>query len=629
MRREPTSGGFTRPSLPDGFDRSRARERREDPGGWRLGPAVADGLAQAIASRRDIRRFRGDPVPRAALRRLLEAAHQAPSVGYMQPWRFIVIESDETKAKVRALCERERLRQAHRFDERARHFLELKVEGVAEAPIGLCVCCDHGDADTEVLGRATIPDTDLYSTACAIQNLWLTARCEGLGVGWVSFYQPADLRTVLDIPDRVEPVAYLCIGYPDERPTRPGLETSGWARRQALAPLVFQERFGSQTDWFETETRVPEEPPDRQAASADAVSRSNEPKLPPGIEHLAASVAPADHAAALSARDHADELVKPSASLGLLETVVERFSAATGAPPPARLREAVIVACADHGVARHRVSVFDQHVSAQVAGAAARGETAVGVLSAARESQLWVADFGLAHPSTGPVADHAVARGTADITRGPAMSSDQACQALLAGADLARDASTSADCLVLGEIGIANTTVAAALCAGLCGTTPRQVCGRGTGADSAGLERKEQVVSAALRANTDGTSDPFELLRRLGGLELAALAGATLAAAANRRMAILDGLAAGVAALVAVRLCPAARDYLIASHRSAEPAHALVLDELGLEPILDLRLRLGEASGAMLCLPLIESAGRLHRDMATFDSAGVAKQGCA
>ena len=140
----------------------------------------------------------------------------------MQPWRLIVIREDRHRAEVRRLAHRERLRQAARFDERAAEFLDKKIEGVVEAPLGICVCCDHGTPEAEILGRGTIPDTDVYSTACAIENMWLAARAEGLGVGWVSFYRPADLRALLGIPDRVDPIAYLCVGWPDERPVRPG-----------------------------------------------------------------------------------------------------------------------------------------------------------------------------------------------------------------------------------------------------------------------------------------------------------------------------------------------------------------------------------------------------------------------
>ncbi|MDQ3723341.1 MAG: 5,6-dimethylbenzimidazole synthase, partial [Actinomycetota bacterium] len=232
---------FLRPPTPAGNDPSRAQERAADPSGWRYTDSDLDVVHRVISERRDIRRFRPDPVADDVLRRVLQAAHRAPSVGLMQPWRLIVVREAATRIAVRQVAQRERLRQAERFDARAREFLDQKIEGVVEAPVGVCVCCDHGDPDAEILGRGTIPETDVYSTACAIQNLWLAARAEGLGVGWVSFYRPADLRAVLSIPEAVDPIAYLCVGWPDERPVRPGLEAGGWAARLPLEDVVMEE----------------------------------------------------------------------------------------------------------------------------------------------------------------------------------------------------------------------------------------------------------------------------------------------------------------------------------------------------------------------------------------------------
>jgi nicotinate-nucleotide--dimethylbenzimidazole phosphoribosyltransferase len=582
-----------RPLLGPELDASRAAERAADPRGWRLDEAARAALATVIEGRRDVRRFRPDPIDDALLQRVLAAAHRAPSVGLSQPWRFVVVRATETRARVRALAESERARQAPRFGARARAFLDQKVEGVLEAPVGLCVCCVAPPAGTEVLGRSTIPATDIYSTACAIQNLWLTARAEGLGVGWVSFYRPEELRAVLGIPQAVEPVAWLCVGWPDERPMRPGLERAGWARRRPLEEVVHVERW------------------------------------PAGDAPPIAAPLP-DAGARIAARDRADLLVKPAGSLGALEDLVERWSAATGAPPPAPLRAAHLILAADHGHAARGTSLFDGVVSGQVAAAAARGETAIGVLARAREETLVVADVGLRGPTPPGCVERRCAAGTADFVAGPAMMAEQRDAALAAGGDLARALldESDADCLVLDEIGIGNTATAAALLCALTGAQPAEVVGRGTGLDAQGVERKARTVAAALARVASGGAerpalDAADALRELGGLELAALVGAIHAAHDARTPVVLDGLAVGVAALVAVRLRPACREWLVAGHRSAEPAHALVLAELGLEPLLDLRLRLGEASGAALALPLIEQAGRLHREMATFAEAGV------
>ena len=581
-----------RPATPAGFDASRAAQRAAAPHGWRYSDAERESVHRVIAERRDIRRFRPDPVPDDVLRRVLEAGHRAPSVGLMQPWRLIVVRSTARRSAVRRLAQRERLRQADRFDERARQFLDQKIEGIVEAPLGIVVCCDHGDPDAEILGRATIPETDVYSTACAIQNLWLAARAEGLGVGWVSFYRPDDLRDLLAIPARVDPMAYLCLGWPDERPLRPGLEAAGWSARLPLADVVMEEAWA---------------PP---AGAADTPAGDGRYPAP-------------DRQAAIAVRDRSDRLVKPAGSLGALEGVLERWASITGAAPPERLRAGVLVFAADHGHARSGTSLFASEVSAQVASAAARGETAVGVLARTGGHALLVADVGLAGSTPDGVHDAKITAGSADMTQGPALAPAQVGAALEAGTRLAREISDEGiDCLILGEIGIGNTTTAAALVSVLTGTPATLTVGRGTGMDAAGVERKRAVVSAALGRHGSRLG-AAAALAAVGGLELGALTGAVLEAARRRLPVVLDGYAVGAAALAAAGLEPLSADALLAGHRSAEPGHDVVLAELGLEPLLDLRLRLGEASGGLLALPLIEAAGALHRGMATFAEAEV------
>lgn len=581
---------ITRPPTPEGFDPSRAAERAADPHGWKFPMAQLEAVYRAIAERRDIRRFRPDPVPDETLERILQAAHKAPSVGLMQPWRFVIVRDLQTRMAVRSLAQRERLRQADRFDERARHFLDQKIEGVVEAPLGVCVCCDHGNPDVEVLGRGTIPETDVYSTACAIQNLWLAARAEGLGVGWVSFYRPEDMSALLGMPERVDAIAYLCVGWPDERPVRPGLEAAGWSSRLPLEAVVMEERW------------------EEQATAAG----SAEPR--------------GDLVAMISARDRLDQLVKPAGSLGALEALIERWALVTGQPPPAQVRAGVLVCAADHGHAHRGTSLFGAEVSAQVAAAAARWETAVGVLARQGGHELLVADVGLAGSTPAGVLDAKVAGSSADMLTGPALSEEQLDRALATGARLCADlAAREVDCLVLGEIGIGNTATSAALVCALTGAPATLAVGRGTGLDAAGIERKRAAVQAALELH-GSPLDARAALVAVGGLELAALVGAASEAARRGLPVILDGYAVGVAALVAVRLDPAVREALFASHRSAEPGHALVLTEMGLEPLLDLRLRLGEAAGALLALPLIAAAGALHREMGTFEEAGVERR---
>jgi len=237
--------------------------------------------------------------------------------------------------------------------------------------------------------------------------------------------------------------------------------------------------------------------------------------------------------------------------------------------------------------------------------------------------RLLVADVGLRGDTPAGVRDCKVAHGSADMTAADALSADQFAEAMQVGAALAGELiDDGIDCLAVGEIGIGNTATAAALACLLTGAPPEATVGRGTGLDSEGLERKRSVVAAAL-ARHASASRPEDALRAVGGLELAALAGAMREAAARRVPVVLDGYATAAAALAAVRLHPLLVEVLIASHRSAEPGHEVLLAELGLEALLDLRLRLGEASGALLAIPLIENAGALHAQMGTFEEAGI------
>jgi 5,6-dimethylbenzimidazole synthase len=203
---------------------------------------------KAIYTRRDVRSFLPDPISQETILRLLDAAHHGPSVGFMQPWSFILVETDEKKSKLAWAADKERRALAIHYEgERETQFLSLKIEGIKQAPLTICVTCDPTRGGSHVLGRNSIPETDMMSTACAIQNMWLASCVEGLAMGWVSFYKKNDVRDILDIPPHVDPVALLSVGYTEHYPAAPILETSNWEKRRALEPLIFHERWGNST----------------------------------------------------------------------------------------------------------------------------------------------------------------------------------------------------------------------------------------------------------------------------------------------------------------------------------------------------------------------------------------------
>ena len=212
------------------------------------------GLYRAIYSRRDIRTFKSDPVPSDVLARIIRAAHHGPSVGFMQPWDFIMVQDTGIREKVKDLFDRERQAASIFFDEpRRSHYLSLKLEGILESPVNVCVTCDPTRADV-VLGRNSIQETDLYSTCCAVQNLWLAARAEGIGVGWVSILKQPQLRQILGVPLHVIPVAYLCLGYPMEFPQEPVLQSAGWRNRMNLEGLIHFDGWDNQPGTGHTDT---------------------------------------------------------------------------------------------------------------------------------------------------------------------------------------------------------------------------------------------------------------------------------------------------------------------------------------------------------------------------------------
>ncbi len=328
--------------------------------------------------------------------------------------------------------------------------------------------------------------------------------------------------------------------------------------------------------------------------------------------------------AAEQARRAYDAKTKPRGSLGRLEELGVRLAEIRGVVPRS-LEAAVVVVAGDHGVAAEGVSAYPQEVTTQMVANFAAGGAAINVLARQAGARLVLVDAGVAVPVVAEgVRSLRLGAGTASFTRGPAMSEEQARRGLEAGAALV-DELGGVDVVALGEMGIGNTTSASAIAAALLDVEPEAVCGRGTGLDDAGLARKIDAVRRGLEANS--ARDPLGVLAGLGGFEIAVLAGVVLGCARSRVAALLDGFITGAAALVATRLEPAVGDVLIASHRSPEPGHTLLLDALGLEPLLDLGLRLGEGSGAALALPLLRSAVAILEEMATFTDAGVTDAG--
>ena len=539
-------------------DATSAAERAAAPEAWAFDPTTRQGLYDVIAARRDVRRFRPDPIPDVLLERVLTAGHAAPSVGHSQPWRFLVVRDAGVRERAAGMADRERLAQAGLLDpDAARHLLDLQLEGIREAPLGVVICCDRRTPAAGVLGRATYPDADLWSCACAIQNIWLAARAEGLGLGWVTLFDPAHLADLFGLPDGIVTLGWLCLGWPDERPPAPGLERAGWSRRQPLADVV----------------RI-----DRWAESPAPPSRLRAP----------------DQRAVVGARDAADRLLTPPGSLGVLGRAVDRAVALGHLD---LVGGTLLLVAGSHPVADLGVTAFSASVTADVLAAARAGQALGTVAAAASGLQTMVVDAG---------------RASGDLLLTDALTARELEQLLARG----RAAGAQVPgLLALGEVGVGNTTVAAALACGLLGLDVESAVGLGAGADSGMLDRKREVVAGALnRCAGRGLADPQVALAAVGGPEVALLVGAVLGAVEAGAVVVLDGLLTSVAALAAVLLEPAVSEHLVAGQRSRELAHPAVLDRLGLEPLLDLRLRSGEGAGACFAAGLLLAALRVRRE---------------
>jgi nicotinate-nucleotide--dimethylbenzimidazole phosphoribosyltransferase len=338
-----------------------------------------------------------------------------------------------------------------------------------------------------------------------------------------------------------------------------------------------------------------------------------------------------DQAMADEARARQAQLTKPAGSLGQLEDVSVRLAGIRRTLRPPLRDRAVFVLAADHGVTDDGVSAYPREVTAQMVLNFLRGGAAINVLARMVGARVVVADLGVDGdlPSHPDLRDRKVRRGTASIARGPAMSRAEAIAAVEAGRGLvAEEHARGLDVACTGDMGIGNTTPSAALICHFTGMPPEQVVGRGTGVDDAGLERKRAVVARALEVNHAALAggDPLDVLAAIGGLEIAGLVGVALECAARRVPVIIDGFISGAAALTATAIEPRAREYMLAGHRSHELGHAAALAGLDLRPLLDLDMRLGEGTGAVLALPLLEAAVALLDEMATFDSASVSRE---
>jgi nicotinate-nucleotide--dimethylbenzimidazole phosphoribosyltransferase len=344
------------------------------------------------------------------------------------------------------------------------------------------------------------------------------------------------------------------------------------------------------------------------------------------IDQLIRKIEPLDSVAMQKAVDRLNNLTKPIGSLGVLEDLVIQLAGITGDIMPQVKKKMVIVMAGDHGVVEEGVSSAPQSVTPQMVYNFLNGGAGINVLARCAGAQVKVVDVGVADPTlkNANLISRKVRLGTANMAKGPAMSREEALQAIKIGVEVAEgEIDQGINLLATGEMGIGNTTPSSAILAVYCDASLSMIVGPGVGLNDEGVLRKIKAIETALMVNKPDPDDPIDVLSKVGGLEIAGMTGLILGSAARKVPIVIDGFISGAAALIAYKIAPQVKDYIIASHLSEEPGHKLVLEAIGMEPMLRMRMRLGEGTGAALAFNIIEAATRIMSEMATFEEAGV------
>ena len=347
------------------------------------------------------------------------------------------------------------------------------------------------------------------------------------------------------------------------------------------------------------------------------------------LEHIVSNIKPLDQSAMDSARARQAQLTKPRGSLGRLEDLSIQLAGIMGSATPSIREKVVITMAGDHGVTAEGVSAYPQEVTSQMVLNFLAGGAAINVLTRHAGARVVIVDMGVAAdiPRQQGLLDKKIAHGTANMAKGPAMTRGQAVESILRGAQVVLDEiQRGLDIVGTGDMGIGNTTASAAMACALMQQSPSEIAGRGTGLDDEGYNRKLSAIERALRVNRPDPKDGLDVLAKVGGFEIGGLAGVMLGAASRGKPVVIDGFISTAAAMIAVTLAPACQEYLISAHRSQEHGHGRMLDWLGLTPLLELDLRLGEGTGAALGISFAEAACKILAEMATFGEAGVSEK---
>jgi nicotinate-nucleotide--dimethylbenzimidazole phosphoribosyltransferase len=550
-------------------------------------------LEDIILHRRDVRgnRFLPDPISGEILEKILLAALNGPSVGFSQPWEFVVIRDKELKQEVRSSFDEENTRASYLFDEdKSKKYGGMKLEGILESPLNLAVF--YKPSRTVVLGQTSMKEVGLYSVVCAIQNMWLMARALNVGVGWVSILDPEKVKRILRAPAENQLVAYLCLGYVKEFLDKPELEILEWEKKKLLEQVMINEKYGSK---------------EVKSFSVEPVSI----ELAKALEHKI------------------NFKTKPQGALGRLEQLAFQIGLIQNTLSPVLSKPVIVVFAGDHGITQEGVSAYPQEVTFQMVMNFLGGGAAINVFCKQHAIDINIVDAGVNYDFPNGLAGltrYKIGRGTKNFMHEPAMSREELQQCFQAGAKIVKELKEQGSNIIgFGEMGIGNTTSASALMSILCKMPPSECVGTGTGVSDEGLQRKILILEKAI-SNHEVSTDPMTILATFGGFEIAQICGAMLQAAQLGMIVLVDGFISTSAFLVAHALQPNIIGYAVFCHQSGEQGHKKMLDYLSVKPLLHLDMRLGEGTGAAMAYPIVESAVAFLNNMASFESAGVSQK---
>lgn len=555
-------------------------------------------LYEIIASRRDTRHFTTDKVPNEVLEKAIEAGHHAPSVGLTDATRYYIIESDTFKKKIKTLFLTYHEKAANETDDEAQKesYLKLKLEAIEEAPIGMVIAYDRSVLDSFTIGTVGSNEAIKFSAVCAAQNIWLSLTEQGYSMGWVSILNYYDFKTILNIPEHIEPLGYFCIGKPaTDYGNQPMLQQLDWKEKKAVANVIKVEET---QEVVKTTFTIEKEKANRNEVLAQ--------KLQHKIDHK----------------------TKPEGALGLLEKLALQIGMVFKTETPQIKNPHIIVFAADHGIANHGVSAYPQEVTRQMITNFLEGGAAINVFCKQHNIALEIVDAGVNYdfPTNTNLIDKKVAKGTQSFLQTAAMSHTEMELCLKNGAAIVNEIyQKGSNCIGFGEMGIGNTSTASVLLSVLTPFTIEACVGKGTGVANEKLENKIKILSKAIQ-NYNGTQNLNDLLTYFGGFEIVQMAGGMLQAYKNNMLILVDGFISSVAFLIAYKKNPAIKTNAIFCHCSEEKAHKTLLNYLEVEPILHLKMRLGEGSGCAIAFPIIQSAVTFLNEMASFESAGVSNK---